>query len=177
MTLYRNKYRIHTARLPRWDYASAAWYFVTVCTRDRARFLGEVVEHEMRLSQAGGIVAEEWLQTASVRTSVTLDTFIVMPNHIHGIIVLAAPSGETPRRGVSTPSRLRPGSLGSIMGQFRGACTRRIWHAGLRDFGWQPRFYDHVIRDERSLNEIREYIRNNPLKWDLDKDNIENLNM
>jgi putative transposase len=86
---------------------------------------------------------------------------------------------ETPQRGVSTKkgSRLKPNSLGAIIGQLKSSCTKRIWATGNRDFSWQSRFYDHIIRDEHSLNTIREYIINNPIKWALDKDNPENLFM
>ena len=163
MALYGNTYRVRSARLPHWDYRAAAWYFVTICTRDGRHFLGDVVEGEMRPSSAGRIVQQEWLKTGEQRPNVTLDAFIVMPNHVHGVIVLAGQSAETPRRSVSTPSRLQANSLGSIIGQFKGACT------SLRDFGWQRRFYDHIIRNQQSLRKIREYIQNNPLKWELDK--------
>jgi hypothetical protein len=100
---------------------------------------------------------------------------------VHGIVTIqrgAASNGigtpdETPHRGVST-SRWTSGSLGAIIGQFKGVCTRRIRALGITDFGWQPRFYDHVVRDEDSLNRIRQYIFDNPLKWELEKDTPEN---
>jgi len=81
---------------------------------------------------------------------------------------------ETARRAVSTSS-LKPNSLGAIMGQFKAACTRRIWAAGFHDFAWQPRFFDRVIRNQDELEKVREYIRLNPLMWDKEAGNIENL--
>jgi putative transposase len=103
-----------------------------------------------------------------------------MPDHLHGIIILnraeSLLSGvpeKTSQRDVSTP-RLAAGSLGAIVGQFKGACTRRIRASGI-GFGWQPRFYDHVIRNEKSLESIRQYISDNPLKWGLEHDPPENL--
>jgi putative transposase len=254
LTVFKGKYRVETARLQNWDYASAGWYFVTVCTRNRVCFFGEVTEGQIRLSAIGQIVAEEWQKTAEVRDAVTLDEWVVLPNHLHGIIVIsggvtpssvgtegvpgAPPDGrasavssvrgqagggrmetghrpvstagandgadatvppamaaaaigagtETGHRPVSTTggvddstmlmtdrwaaaSNLRPGSLGAIVGQFKAACTRRIWAQGCADFAWQPRFYDHVIRDDQSLAAIRTYIRNNPLRWELDEEN------
>ncbi len=80
---------------------------------------------------------------------------------------------ETPQRGVSTGTALnwKPDSLGAIENQFKSACTKRIRAAGYREFGWQRRFYDHIIRDEESLLHIGEYIRYNPNKWDLDEYN------
>ncbi len=174
-------YRVESTRLRGWDYASNAFYFVTICTRERLPLLGEIVNGKMILSRAGRIANEEWLQSAEVRSDVTIDQYIVMPDHVHGIIVLqgqrfevAAKSIETPHRGVST-ARLAAGSLGAIVGQFKSVCSKRIRAAGLTDFGWQPRFYDHIIRDEKSLDNIRQYIADNPLKWQDDHDTPENL--
>ena len=135
------------------------------------------------------------LCNAQIRKNVTLDEWVVMPNHLHGIVVIhekETPQHETPHRGVSTeepddcrdvpvarlsqtlPGRLCKGSLGAIVGQFKSVCTKRIWAAG-HDFAWQSRFYDEIIRSEASLSTIREYIQNNPLKWESDKNNPANI--
>lgn len=177
MTLYKNKYRIESVRCQNWNYTSNGYYFVTICTYNREKFFGDVIEDKMQLSPVGTIVAEEWQKTAQIRSYVELDEWIVMPNHLHGIIII---KNETFRRNVSTEmvkSRLKPKSLGSIISQIKSVCTKRIWEAGFDDFNWQDRFYDHVIRDEESLHNIREYIVNNPLKWKLDKNNPANLYM
>ena len=111
-----------------------------------------------------------------------------MPNHLHGIIIIKnqppppveIPHRETFHRNVSTKtakSRLKPKSLGSIIGQIKTACTKRTWEAGFDDFEWQDRFYDYIIRDDESLHNIQEYIINNPHKWELDKNNPANLYM
>ncbi len=185
MTLYRNKYRIESARCPNWDYTWNGAYFVTICTKNRQCFLGNVVDGEMQLSELGAIVSEEWQKTPTIRPTVQLDAWVVMPNHIHGIIVITQPPVETFRRNVSTPTspvapnrlvpspspRLQPNSLGAIVGQFKSICTKRIWAAGFTDFAWQTRFHDHVIRDAESAQRIRNYIINNPTKWDTDKNN------
>jgi len=86
---------------------------------------------------------------------------------------------ETPRRGVSTTTTggLTAGSLGAIVGQIKSVCTKRIWAAGYTDFGWQSRFYDRIVRDEMALERAREYIRNNPLKWERDRNNPANVFM
>ena len=163
----------------------------------------------MRLSPAGQIVAEEWLRTPEVRSTVVLDEWVIMPNHVHGIIVILpwesvtvrAPQGdaaddgvpvETSRRDVSitvpfTPPRqdepvqpvagLHPHTLGAIINQIKSVCTKRIWASGATDFAWQARFYDHIIRDEGSLARIRQYIRDNPERWERDRENAENLFM
>src|ERR671933_2524016 len=202
MTLYKNKYRIESARCPNWDYTSNGYYFVTICTQNREDFFGDVVADRMQLSPVGKIVAEEWQKTAQIRSYIELDEWVIMPNHLHGIIMIKnqppPPLVETPRCGISqqatfhpeetfqrnvstttrtAKSRLKPKSLGSIIGQIKTACTKRIWEAGFDDFEWQNRFYDHIIRDDESVHYIREYILNNPLKWELDKNNPANLYM
>jgi len=170
---------VKSTRLRDWDYTAASWYFVTICTLDRTPVLGEVVNGEMQLSLAGRVVSKEWLQAQDVRANVALDEFVVMPNHLHGIVVIEESPATTPgsasHRDASTRPRLHASSLGSIMGQFKSISTKRIWTSGFRDFAWQPRFYDHIIRSEASLDAIRRYIRDNPAKWTLDKDNPEGL--
>ncbi|MBS1250527.1 MAG: hypothetical protein MAG431_02121 [Chloroflexi bacterium] len=187
MTKYKNKYRIKSTRLPDWDYTSPGWYFVTICTKGRQLFFGQVIDGEMHLSPIGKIVAEEWQKTEAIRENVTLDEWVIMPNHLHGIIMIHERdprSVETSRRGVSTDrgssteqgdspttkaiQHWKPGSLGAIIGQIKSVCTKRIWAAGYDEFGWQSRFYDHIIRDQASLDRIRAYIRNNPKEWEDD---------
>ena len=182
---FRAKYRVETTRLAGWDYSAAGWYFVTICTKGHSRFLGDVVDGEMHLSVAGRIVADEWRKTRRVRPYVALGEWVIMPNHIHGILVLSnvhlaetAHRAETPHRGVSTGRSWRPRSagrswkprsIGSILGQFKSVCTKRIWAAGHTRFAWQPRFHDHIIRNESSLQKIRDYIRTNPQRWSTDR--------
>lgn len=132
----------------------------------------------MYLSAMGEIAAEEWYKTAQIRPNVELDEWIVMPNHIHGIIIIKNQPVETEtfHRNVSTP-RLKSDSLGAIVGQFKSVCTKRIREAGFYSFGWQTRFHDHIIREQLSLENIRKYIVNNPSKWELDRHNDTNLYM
>ncbi|MBI5017941.1 MAG: transposase [Deltaproteobacteria bacterium] len=189
MVQFQQKYRVESARLPHWDYAGPGWYYVTICTRDRLCHFGNVMDDRVDLSPIGRIVADEWRKTAEIRAAVALDEWVLMPNHLHGILVIhAAPTVETPRRGVSTVPPSTKGetaqravstanSLGSIVGQFKGACTKRVFAAGLGDFAWQPRYYDHVIRNYNDLTRIREYIVANPLRWELDRDRPANLDM
>jgi REP element-mobilizing transposase RayT len=153
----------------------AGWYFVTICTHDRQCTLGEIVEGSVILSPAGLIVEEEWRRTPTVRPNVGLDEFVVMPNHVHGIVVLTGDSGKTSQRDISTKSRLRPHSFGAMIGQFKSVCTKQIRGAGFSKFSWQARFYEHIIRDERSLESIRQYIEDNPAKWEFDEDNPKNF--
>jgi putative transposase len=166
---FGGRYRIETARLRGWDYGATGWYFVTVCTQGLRRWLGDVVAGEVRLSEAGVIVAEELRKTEEVRPNVALDGWTVMPDHLHAIIVIKrggsspTPTG-TSRQTVLPASRLTPGSLGSIVGQLKSVCTKRIRANVPRDFAWQPRFHDRIIRNETALNSIRRYIAHNPSK-------------
>lgn len=189
MTRFRGKYRIESARMEGYDYSSPGAYFVTINAKGMVCWFGNVVGAEMKPSQIGEIVVEEWLKTPAIRPMVTLDVFQIMPNHFHGIIVIhesetAARSGqipfgdwgtvvETTRRVVSTtdkPKRkqtLQPGSLGAIIGQIKSKCTTRIHDAGYSDFAWQGRFWDRIVRDRNELERIRKYIIDNPAKWGL----------
>ncbi|HWP93249.1 MAG TPA: transposase [Thermodesulfobacteriota bacterium] len=171
MGLYKDKYRIDSTRLKDWDYSSSGYYFVTICTKKQECFFGEVVDGQIRLFETGEIAAEEWQKTEQIRQNVKLDEWVVMPNHIHGIVIITN-NVETTRRVVST---LKPNSLGAIIGQFKSVTTKRIRAKGYSDFAWQPRFYEHIVRSEESLEKIREYILNNPIKWELDEYHPENL--
>ena len=200
MKLYQSKYRIETARLARFDYSAPGEYFVTVCTKDRAWWLGTIEAGTVQLSPMGVIVEEEWRKTEHVRANVELDAFVVMPNHIHGIIVIKNSVGsaadkkyfvvmtgsvishalETTHRVVSTRNKtktLKANSLGSIVGQFKSVSTKRIWKAGFKGFEWQCGYYDHVVRDEHDLARIREYIRLNPERWDVNDEFAVNVKM
>jgi len=179
---FKNKYRIPSTRLPNWDYSWPGWYFVTICTEERECFFRDVINGKMKLSEIGEIVKEEWLKTPKIRKNVKLDEWIIMPNHLHGVIIINNPTAvETPRRGVSTDVRInkkwKPNSLGSIINQIKSICTRRIRLTIYREFAWQSRFYDHIVRDEKDLNRIRKYIIENPCNWEKDRNNFENLYM
>src|SRR3569832_1205992 len=98
------KHRRQSIRLPGHDYSQAGMYFITVCTRDRDCLFGDVVDGEMRLSPAGEIIRNKWVRSAAMRPRMTLDTFVVMPNHLHGIISL----GNDPERGGAGRGRRAP---------------------------------------------------------------------
>jgi len=168
----------HSIRLQGYDYTQPGAYFVTICTHGRAPLFGAVVDGEMRLNTYGRIVHDEWFKTAQLRPYVVLyeDEFVVMPNHIHGIIWIVDNVGAT-RRVAPTdnlPNGPVPGSIGAIVGQFKSAVTRRINQRrgapGARV--WQRNYYEHIIRTERALNAIRRYIIENPLRWHLDRYNL-----
>ncbi|HTY36592.1 MAG TPA: transposase [Bacteroidota bacterium] len=174
MMRFEEKYHVDSKRLKGYDYSLPGKYFVTICTKSRVNFFG-VVEHKtMRLSQAGKIAGACWMEIPEHHDHVVLDEFIVMPNHVHGILVLISECSRsdvacnvTATVGGSFMSAISPkqGSLGSIVRSYKSAVANQCHRIGLDDFQWQPRYHDHIIRDHNELSRIRAYIRNNPGKW------------
>ncbi len=163
---FKNIFRIPTARLPNWDYSSTGWYFVTICVKNRECCLGNITDRKMRFSSIGKIAQKYWLEIPNHYQNVTLDEYNILPNHIHGIIIIHS-SVET---GHAPSLRKKNHSIGNIIGSFKSASSNKI-HKFKPNFFWQPRFYDHIIKNEQSLNKIRSYIRFNPLNWDTDEEN------
>ena len=203
MALYKNKYRIESARLKNWDYSSSGNYFITICTQKRAHFLGEIVDNEMILSQTGKYANKYWLEIPVHFSYATLDAFVIMPDHIHGIVVINQHNRDAINRvsttesinhvsttesinRVSTTESInrvyntipKPGTggitkqhnpmlhdnLSRIIRWYKGRATFESRQIDPK-FSWQPRFYDHVIRNEIALYNIRRYIKNNPNMW------------
>ena len=157
-------------RLEEYDYGQPGAYFVTLCAHQRECLFGEIQEGKVVLSEMGRIVEREWTVSANIRREIDLDTFIIMPNHMHGIVTIRDhhPVGATGRSPLhSRQHTLLPKTLGSFIAGFKSSATKRI--NGLRGTPgrpvWQRNYYEHVIRNEIDLEEIREYIQNNPLKW------------
>jgi len=166
----------HSIRLQGYDYTQSGAYFVTICTHGRALLFGNVVGGEMRLNDAGRMVRDEWFKTAQLRPYVVLyeDEFVVMPNHIHGIVWIDNVGAR--RRRAPTMEQFGkpvPGSIPTIVRSFKSAVTRRInqWRGTPGARVWQRNYYEHIIRTERALNAIRRYIIENPLRWHLDRYN------
>lgn len=187
MTKFKNRYRIESARRPGWDYRSAGWYFVTICTAQRRHFFGDVIDGVMHLSPVGE-TADAFFQAIPdhTRAICQVDTYQIMPNHAHGIIVVKRPAPvETLHCNVSTINADSPmaaiapkaGSLSAIIRSYKSAVSYWCRENGYPHFGWQTRFHDHIIRNERALNTIRAYIRNNPANWAKDRDNEPGLYM
>jgi REP element-mobilizing transposase RayT len=169
-----NIHRRRTVRLQGYDYSQAGAYFITLCTQGRECLFGDIADRQMRLNDAGKIVAEEWMKTAEMRDEVELDEWMVMPNHFHGIIVITcrdtarrAPTGDTKMERFGRPVS---GSVPTIVRAFKSAAARRIneWRQTPGSSLWQRNYWEHVIRDEPELNAIREYVHNNPAQWELD---------
>jgi len=163
-------------RLKGYDYTQPGAYFVTMVTYQRAEIFGEVVNGVMRLSPLGEIASAEWLKTAQLRSYVRLfeDEFVVMPNHVHGIIWIVESEESlvrAERRSALTKPAVTPGSLGAIIRAYKSAVTYAA--NGLQNQRgavlWQRNYYEHIIRNETTFKNIWNYIDNNPRKWAEDQ--------
>ena len=152
-------------RLKDYDYTQVGYYFVTICTKDRKRWLGEIKEGVMILNEYGEIVRRQWMWLAEQYQYVKLDEFVIMPNHFHGILSIVG-------NGRDGSLRCKIKSLSELTGAFKTTSSKLIHRTGLSEFLWQKSFYDHIIRNEQDLNRVREYIINNFLTWEDDKENI-----
>jgi REP element-mobilizing transposase RayT len=174
MTKYRNKYRVESTRLQTWDYGWNAAYFITICTKNRKHFFGEVHNGKMNLSEMGILANKFWFEIPEHFPFVNLDSFVVMPNHIHGIIVIDkeynATGNEFFHREIIGRQRFQnqgKDTVSSIIGSYKSVVTKYARKINV-DFGWQSRFHDHIIRNDKSYERIKNYIINNPAKWNDD---------
>jgi REP-associated tyrosine transposase len=171
----------HSLRLAAYDYAEIGAYYVTMVTHQRACLFGRILNEEVILNAAGEVAQLTWNELPAHFPGIALDVFIVMPNHIHGIIhitekrpqsVGAQHAAPLPTAGSPQP-HVQCGSLGAIVRSFKSAVTKRYneRHPGLRIALWQRNYYEHVIRNEPSLIRIRDYIATNPARWSIDPEN------
>ena len=186
----RNKHR-RSIRLQNYDYKRSGAYFVTMVTQNRACLFGDVVNGRLQLNDAGQMIQAIWDQLPQHYPSVETDAFVIMPNHVHGIIALVGvgvcadiQSGGQPQ-GVAPTNDPRPKhdavhvlSLADIVHRFKTLTTKR-YVDGVKQFDWsrfesrlwQRNYYEHVIRNEESLHRIRQYIGDNPARWEFDREN------
>ena len=174
MTDNPTSHRRKSIRLQGYDYSQAGLYFITVCTHNRVPLFGEIVDGVMALNTAGQIVEKCWCTIPEHFPQVTVDEFVVMPNHVHGIITIGTivgandylplPSNETPRSLQHGTSR----TIGSMVRGFKIGVTR--WFRANTDIHkvWQRNYYEHIIRNEDSYLKIAEYIQTNPQRWEID---------
>lgn len=143
-------------RLKRYNYSRNGIYFITICTKNRVNNFGEIKNGKMQLSEIGKIAHHYWIKIPNHFPFVVCDEFIVMPNHIHGILIINnVGTGQCP-----VPTKT---TISSIIGSFKSICTKTINKSQNNIyFAWQLRFYDHIIRNEHELKQIRKYILNNP---------------
>jgi len=184
--LFKNKYRIDSTRLKKWDYSSDGYYFITICVKNRKRKFGFIKNGFLCLSPQGQIATECWYDLPNHYSNCILDKFVLMPNHLHGIILLNNQYNVETRHGASPQKNtinndsnhdghirrfglLKKNSISSIINHYKGAVTKLCNKKLGIKFQWQSRFYDHIIRNEKSLYKIRRYILNNPLQWEYDR--------
>ena len=171
-------------RLRGYDYRQAGAYFVTICTQDRELMFGEVVGGQTRLNGPGQMVESIWRELSQHYPGVEVDTFVVMPNHVHGIIILvgagtgACPDNPGQPQGVAPTGTM---SLPDVVHWFKPLTTARyrrgVLYGGWLPFPgrlWQRNYYEHVIRNDEELNRIRQYIIDNPARWEEDPENPDN---
>ena len=209
--LFKNKYRITTARLQSWDYGWNGAYFITICTQQQKYYFGEILDKKMQLSHIGVLADAFWHEIKNHAKNMILGNFVVMPNHVHGILILnngdcvgcdrrdkacLVSTNQTRHQGnardkaclVSTAKTTattidtkteKPigqqrfqnqgkNTISSIVGAYKSAVTKHAHRLGY-DFAWQSRFHDHIIRNKKSFDHIKEYIISNPQNWEKDK--------
>jgi REP element-mobilizing transposase RayT len=198
------KHHRQSIRLRGYDYSWPGAYFITICSDNKQFLFGDIAEGQMHRNRYGEIVQEEWFRSATIRKEIELDAWMVMPNHVHGIVIITpvgahghvpelsiAPRGAAahdvgahgyapPRAHGHVPLQIpprRPRSLATFVGGFKGTVKTRIneMRRTPRAPVWQENYYEHIIRNEDELNKIREYILTNPLRWAHDRENPECL--
>lgn len=195
--LFQNKYRIKSNRLQWYDYR--LWrFFVTICTDDREHFFGKIENGNILLNEIWMVAHEYRINIPKHFPHITLDEFVIMPNHVHGVLIVdwvdqnSMESVETPhgashidnretRRVVSLQNKFGPQkttSLWYIINQYKWSVTRQTYkHVITKEFSRQSNYYEHIIRDENELQAIRKYIIDNPKKWERDRNNVQQLYM
>lgn len=171
MTLQLSNRR-QSIRLKDYDYSASGAYFVTICTYERACLLGDVIEEQVHFSEFGRIVSDVWNRLPEHYGNLELDAFVVMPNHVHGIMLLddEQRAGSKLRFDKPAPTHAALSEIVRAFKTFSSRACNAVRGTTGKPF-WQRSFYEHIIRDEVSLNKIREYILSNPASWSTDKEN------
>ncbi|ARI81303.1 transposase [Microcystis sp. LEGE 00066] len=191
MTFDPEKHHRRSIRLRNYDYSQPGAYFVTICTYQKQPWFGEIKNGQMYLNQLGKIVADEWLKTCKIRPNFQLDEWVIMPNHFHVIVIINDYSGDDQSLGArdapldlgardapldlgarDAPPQQKPNSLSSCIAGFKSAVTKRInlLRQNTDTPIWQRNYYESILRDEKYLAVVREYIINNPKNWPNDRD-------
>ena len=183
MRKFKGKYRIQSNRADFWDYSSNGRYFITIVTKNREHFFGKIQDNKMILSEIGELAQKYWYEIPEHFPFVILHAFVVMPNHIHGIIEIAKNDEFDYVETQNLASLLHPSpeltmshnefgpqsrNLPSIIRGYKIGVTKNAKKIN-PDWGWQSRYHDHIIRNDKSYQKITKYIHNNPFKWNNDK--------
>jgi len=181
---YQNKYNISSSRLSGWDYGSDGLYFVTICTKDRGKFFGEIEIATMekgnsevqsiaalRPTEMGELAFSNWEIIPNFHPYVSLDEYTVMPDHVHGILSINKPDKTSWNFNKFGPQR---NNLGSIIRGFKSSVKSYTILNNI-EFLWQSKYHDRVIRNEKEYWNIKGYIRDNPDQWYRNGEDFENL--
>jgi len=174
------QYFRHSARLKNYDYSKGGAYFVTVTVDGEGEIFGKVIEGKVKLNKAGEIIDKVWINLPKQFTNVKLDEFVIMPDHFHGIIIL-----ENMKEGLMNQARTmeknwilmknKKNTLGKIIRAFKAKAAKLIREDGAKDFKWRRNYYDHIVKNENELMIVRKYIKNNPFKLKIAKNNKNSL--
>lgn len=188
MTYNPDIHKRQSIRLKGYDYSQSGFYFITICCYQRECLFGDIINSQIILNNFGELVKKEWLKSAEIRKEIKLGEFVIMPNHFHGIVIInqknnnynhvhtndVGANGRSPLQEIqSSPQQIsmKPKSLSSLIAGFKSATTKKI--NIIRDTPktpvWQRNYYDHIIRNDQSLERIREYVQNNHLSWENDQ--------
>ncbi len=181
--LFQKKYRIKSTRLKGWDYSQDSYYFVTICTKNKEEFFGKVRDKKMFLSPIGKIADKFWREIPQHFPFVKLDHFVVMPNHIHGVVIIDKWDYEEKSNNKSKDTKFcvsmnaknkfgpQSKNLASIIRGFKVGVKK---YATMNEinFAWQPRFYDHIISGDKEHGNIQDYILTNSANWEKDEENL-----
>lgn len=170
-------------RLPEYDYSQEGAYFITICTQDRKCILGDIIDGQMKLNKWGRVVEQSWHDLVDHYTGIELDTYVIMPNHIHGVIVITGDVniktdvGDGFKPSPTGRMVVKSHGLAEIVRAFKTFSARKINQErnAKGQKVWQRNYFEHVIRNKNSLNKIREYIYNNPRYWQTDDENPERV--
>lgn len=164
-------------RLKGYDYSQQGYYFVTICTKNMIEYFGTIHNNNMIINKYGLIVRRQWKWLEKHFKYVHLDEFVIMPNHMHGILEIKTNAGTNRdlslRQKINDDNqKIKIKSLSELIGAFKTTSSKQIHLEGLTEFKWQRSFYEHIVRNYKSLGRIRLYIRNNPAMWIQDRNRI-----
>ncbi|GAA5224959.1 transposase [Membranihabitans marinus] len=171
---FKGEYRIESARKINWNYAEVGCYFITICTVKHIPYFGYIKNGIMCLNELGSIVWNEWLKSPTLRPdmNISIGEFVVMPNHLHGILNIGDNEYNASNLVIATSYGPQCKNLPSIIRGFKSSVTIKARKINV-DFAWQPRYHDHIIRTNKSYHKISNYIIDNPFKWNEDEYYIE----
>lgn len=167
-------------RLKDYDYSQMGAYFVTIYAHKRECLFGEISQDVMILNEIGNVARSNWIAIPEHFAHVDLDAFVVMPNHVHGILLFEFDNSRQKRSSQPLAKQnpiigAKSGSLGAVVGSYKASVTKQVNQIFNQQpqHVWQRNYYERIIRNERELLAIRTYIENNSLKWQLDTENLD----